>query len=575
MRLRKISIKNFRSIQKANVIIDGHSALVGENNAGKSAILRALNAFFNFDSEREDFVNGLHQYSSQASARIELTFTDIPERQSYIDKLSNGELVIRMTYKHSNNKRTIHYKKNGKYHEISSDFIDSVLSGDISFVFIPPNRDQKHIIWSENALLKKVLVEYLKQHTSKRDLLTPKVIDATKTIEKTFAKVALNIAKYYSLKHNFSFEISYEHLDYSILLNNISLLISDHGKKFSITECGSGIQSLTIIALYRYLACLKHNNFILGIEEPETNLHPQAQREFVKLMKQTDSNNNCITGEIQIIFTTHSSVIVDQMEHEEIVLFKKIPDNLRGFKTTVHQLPTNFWESCNLEEFKYYQFYKYRNSEFFFAKFIIIVESKTDAEVVRFLLKQKNIDIDLYGVCIINLEGIQSLKYPYYLLKHLDLPYFIILDKDFFIPYKNDELKASRSDSGFPQYRYEYKSSSLIEELIPNQKNREKLLTLFKNNHKEALDILHRYKIICFKYMLEIDLLSSKKAVSEFYSTLQVPVEEQQTQTLLIKKADKIKKPNVLLEVLKNTPLNNLPYSYKKIVSSLTEQILK
>ena len=133
------------------------------------------------------------------------------------------------------------------------------------------------------------------------------------------------------MKKNFSFKFNYNNLlDYSILLNDISLNIQEKGKQYNISESGSGIQSLTVIALYRYLAELRHNNIILGIEEPEINLHPQAQREFIKSIKEqneTDSN------ETQIIFTTHSAVIADQLEHSEMILFRKKEDAWRGFRT--------------------------------------------------------------------------------------------------------------------------------------------------------------------------------------------------------------------------------------------------
>ena len=50
MKLAKIHIKNFRSIQNSEIRFDEITALVGENNAGKSAILRAINAIFNWNN---------------------------------------------------------------------------------------------------------------------------------------------------------------------------------------------------------------------------------------------------------------------------------------------------------------------------------------------------------------------------------------------------------------------------------------------------------------------------------------------------------------------------------------------
>ena len=38
---------------------------------------------------------------------------------------------------------------------------------------------------------------------------------------------------------------------------------------------------MAIFALYAYLAELQSKTFVLGMEEPEQNLHPQAQRQLI------------------------------------------------------------------------------------------------------------------------------------------------------------------------------------------------------------------------------------------------------------------------------------------------------
>jgi len=574
MKLIRTSITNFRSINKCTVQNGKISALVGENNSGKSAILRALNAFFNYEEEEMNFINGLHQYSNQSLVRIELTFAEIPVKEYYINLIQNDELIIRMTYSFRTKKRTLHYRKNSEYISLSEDFL-SDLKQDINYVLIPPNRDQREVIWGENALIRTVLEAFLKKSTSKRDTLSPKVKEAAKNLERVgLSKIETEVDRYYSLNKNFNFKLSFDkQIDYSLLLNDITLEIEEKGLRYNITESGSGIQSLTIISLHRFLAELRHNNIILGIEEPEVNLHPQAQREFIKSIKDNHSGSSV---EVQIIFTTHSAVIVDQLEHSEIILFRKIEDNLRGFKTVGFQIPPDFWEKHNLKEFKYYQFYRYRNSEFFFAKFIIVVESKNDAEVVKFLLKQNGIDIDLCGVSILNLEGIKYLTYPFYLLKYLKIPNFIIVDKDFFLPYLNDNLADSRNENGFPKYRYEYKALQIIKDLIPKETDRDKLLRLFKTNHSKAMDLLERYNIISMNYCLEMDLVGSKTATKMYYDFIVVPAAEQEAVTqkyLLQERKNEIKKIEKIIRVLQGLPHKNLPNSYKRIKKVLSSKI--
>ena len=95
------------------------------------------------------------------------------------------------------------------------------------------------------------------------------------------------------------------------------------------------------------------------MEEPETNLHPQAQRELINSIKNTSPDEYT-----QVLLTTHSTVIVDNVDHKHITLVRKVKDEQRGFKSEVFKLKQSFFEDHNLEEFKYYQFHHYRNSDF-------------------------------------------------------------------------------------------------------------------------------------------------------------------------------------------------------------------
>lgn len=51
IRLKKISIENFRSIESASITLDNLNIFVGLNDSGKSNILKALNLFFNGETE--------------------------------------------------------------------------------------------------------------------------------------------------------------------------------------------------------------------------------------------------------------------------------------------------------------------------------------------------------------------------------------------------------------------------------------------------------------------------------------------------------------------------------------------
>jgi len=54
MHITTIEIHNFRSIKKLSINVRALTVLAGENNAGKSNILRALDIFFNTHKEIVD-----------------------------------------------------------------------------------------------------------------------------------------------------------------------------------------------------------------------------------------------------------------------------------------------------------------------------------------------------------------------------------------------------------------------------------------------------------------------------------------------------------------------------------------
>lgn len=568
MKISKIELKKFRSIGKCLIELNDLNAIVGQNNSGKSAIIRALNCFFNFKDEEVNFIQGKHHYNPSSTPVIALTFIDIDSE--FGEYAENSILQIQQSFKSSSKKAIYKYKRNGSYVN-APDTLLEMINSKISFVYIPPNRSAVELKWEEDSLIKELIEEYLKKETARRDNLTPKFKQATEHLENgVLNKIGCEVEKFYSLKKNFTYNLSFNSdSNYSAFLNNIEVFIEEFGIRHNLDDCGTGLQSVTIIAFYRVLAKLKGKHIILGLEEPETNLHPQAQRELINSIKNTSPDEYT-----QVLLTTHSTVIVDNVDHKHITLVRKVKDEQRGFKSEVFKLKQSFFEDHNLEEFKYYQFHHYRNSDFFFANYVIFVESKNDAEVVKYLAKTKKIDLDLYGVSLIDIGGVKNLAYPFHIVKDLNLPNTVILDKDYFIPYLNDELNNSRDAEGLPKYKYEFKRGTLLSALIPSSSEQEKLLGLFKTNHSKALDHLEKFNIICMNYSLEIDLLCSDLAVKEMSKILNLNSTQSNRHFLLTERHKVIKDIKNILNVLEKLQVINYPNSFKRIRNRIEKIII-
>lgn len=573
MKLASIRIEKFRAIRNSVIRVGSELALVGQNSAGKSSILRALNAFFNFETERALFESGRHAFQKTATAVIEVGFSDVPAACT-VPRTSPGgtEIRTRLKYKKTPSWQVL---SEGEWIAAPAD-LHGELAKYVRYVYVPLRRDHEVSGWGSGGLLKSAVEAWLEDHTSRRDSISPKVAELGQTIKhRAFNGLSKQLRKITPMNGAFTFDLEYSRQpDYSLLLRDLSLRVSEGGTTVDLEDCGSGTQSMTALALYSYLAELKGNTYILGIEEPEQNLHPQAQRELLANLRKLP---------LQILFSTHSTVMLDELRHDEVVLCRRQSSTTRGIETVTSQLNSTFWTDHGLDESRYYQFHRRRNSDFFFANFVILTESPIDSEIVSLLLEKAGINKASYGVSIIHLDGVTSVPYAYHLLKALDLDFATIVDKDYFIPYLNDVLDAdpskglvgSRDARGFPRYQKIFKNDTLLEFMVPDAAERVNLLHLFHANHSRAMDILEKANVFCFKWSLEIDLVNSNIARDLLFDQMNIHAASRTTNTLLVERKKAIKKLETLYPVINDLEPSNLPNSYKRLRKMLPDLIKK
>ena len=77
-----------------------------------------------------------------------------------------------------------------------------------------------------------------------------------------------------------------------------------------------------------------------------------------------------------------------------------------------------------------------------------------------------------------NLDGVKNIGYPFFLLHDLEIPFCAVVDKDFFTPYKNGRLDASRAIETFlPEYSGEVSRNKVIEFLFNTDAKKNELKT--------------------------------------------------------------------------------------------------
>ncbi len=571
MKISSITIKKFRSIKESSFNMKKITAIVGKNNAGKTGILRALNSVFNFEDEKKFFLDKTHQYAPRNNSYIMLKMEDIPAKSEFLRKyIFNNELTIEWMYSYSENKRKLCVFNGTQKENIQNleNFIEE-LNKCLTYVYIPAERTNHDITWGENTIFTKLIISYLNQYTKNRDTVSSDIKRSSRKIhDSILSKLEKHLSRLYMQNKNIDFKVDFPTgMDYTSILNYLELSINESFSNHLLKEWGSGTKSLAIIAMYRAYALIEDKDIILGIEEPETNLHPQAQKRFIQSLSQ-----NMLESEVQTIFTTHSTVLIDELKHEDILLVKRKMDSKRAFISSIKQVPINFWDKYDIKESAHYNFFKLKNSEFFFAKHVVICESPIDAYVMETLIRPfiKN---DIADISFIVLDGVNNLAYPYYLLKELSIPFSIVVDHDFFFDYKNQKSEDSRNRYGLPEYKSTITSLDTKRRIIDDvfNKNVDKLEQA--KGYRKFFELIEPAHFYSMMYCLEIDLVCSSKARDVYYEILKLSNDKQKQKILLTENHKAIKKRENVLQVINRLKPINYPESFNKIKNAIIKDI--
>ena len=308
--IRKIRIRNFRSIVDQTISTEEISILVGNNDAGKSNVLRALNLFFNgetdhnqkFDFESDFSLLAKTGASQAKEVSIELILKlpasyrgrDVEKKdQVYWKKVwrAEGELKrgSEMCYADSRkNKIPVKGKQFEKNKKISN------LLENIKFFYVPAIKDRAFFLELQGKM-------YDAMSESYGSTLHSSASAFQSTINSEFELLLKGLNASFSTKN----EIALPRNLRSVFEN---LEIRSEG--VPLNRRGDGVKVRHIPSMLRYIK----NGYssgrrkiicphIWGFEEPENNV------EFVACYKLREELIEAAKDKIQIFLTTHSPVI--------------------------------------------------------------------------------------------------------------------------------------------------------------------------------------------------------------------------------------------------------------------------
>lgn len=395
MKFNEFVIKRYRSIKDLTIkMVENEPIIIcGENNVGKTNILRALNIFFNyFNTSKELFIPERDiPYHKYYGSRGGTAYTEL------IGKFTNNEGTKQIISFRINHRAEVSLKFNSKDAEFD----------DISDIL---DKFRYYYIKSNNINIPELLSSTLEDEgLLPLDKKRSKQTNALKKLDEFIAlskKAILDIEKDLNSKFlqlvNFDGflqgkKIKINFAEYENLREALSKMVSitfDDGADNGIVSKGSGVQRVVLLSLMQYVSEKSSKKIIWGLDEPEAFLQPKLQKQVAKILNEVTKNQNQ-----QTILTTHSQYFINLKNVENTHLLvgtceKK--EYVRRKDKTFYEIEASIQEfpsiSAKISEIKKHLGLT-NNDGWILLPYNILVEGITDKKYIEELCLASNLQV--------------------------------------------------------------------------------------------------------------------------------------------------------------------------------------
>lgn len=384
--LAGIRVERLRGFRNVMLSLErSHLFLVGPNNAGKSSLLRMIDWAMNRADEA--LLSG-DRVMSRAELELLLPASDTRGRARRISLYisihdgrrhkrflaANGIAVVRLKVTQERVSAHLGVPKRGESDSSDPRAVELLraLREQHHFVYVPNARDAassrfKDALVGQARLL---LTEALTHTTNGRPrrLVTSTQTSISKLTSNAQAAVGALVQELTSQAEGL-FDAAT--IDVSLTADAVIGLLAD-GTQLRLTtgrhdanmvpahEVGSGLQSLLFVGLMRSASAIADADVVLLLEEPETFLHPAAQRELAQALLDSP--------DLRFVASTHSAAMLDEASAREVVLIREH----RVFEPTALDPARSEIDS---------EFMSGQGAEALFARSVLLVEGPGDLAV--------------------------------------------------------------------------------------------------------------------------------------------------------------------------------------------------
>jgi putative ATP-dependent endonuclease of the OLD family len=449
MKIERIVIRNYKSVKHIDIACSSKiNAFIGENSVGKSNIFDAINwslgpvyPSFNSTLPQDHFMG-----DSSNDIKITLCFDDgkyLQLAENWTDQRQNQKSGLNLS---SNYITDIERQKYcSAYLGVDRSILDYSPSNRWSLmgrILLDINQmfKQQEVVDENTGEIHKKTDIFKTEIEKIRDeiLFTVEDQNGIQVMKRFIETLQRETAKQLNRPEN-ELKIDLNLYDPWNFFRTLQLVIceNDTNLSFQASNLGMGVQASISIALLKAYSQIKlQNSTPLFIDEPELFLHPQAQRNFYKVLCELAESGT------QIFFTTHSPDFLNVGRFNEIFLVRK---NATDGTYVRCSKPQSFIEDLNVrkgikssdEEIMLHYKNAYEETgdtqkanEAFFAKKIILVEGQSETLLFPYFFEKIGYDYIGKGITIVRCGDKSELDRFYRLYTEFGIPCFMIFDGD-------------------------------------------------------------------------------------------------------------------------------------------------
>lgn len=458
MRISRIRVENFRSLRDFELQPDdGVNLLVGENNAGKSALLVALARALGRatpEFELEDFYVTNPSTTLAALPTITIDIEIRPKGGATFSTNFSTEFVSEIAFDESNSQR-LTFRTQAYYNPTEDRIVTEyfsvrndgstlpmssakrfILRGYVPFYLVDAFRDTVRDIQSRRGFWGRIVNSITLDATT-----VASIENSVKAINQSILNAAPRIGEIEDRLREIGNAIPTANPPDDIVINpitvesstilrnlDVTLRTASAPRGFGLARHGEGTRSVAHLAIFRAFIDLmaqdENDNVestpILGIEEPEVHLHPHAIRALGTMLASPTR---------QMFFTTHSPELAQSIQLTSIHVLKRgavgterrvVPKELGGSPLLDQRDMTKLDRALRAGAI-----------ELLFSRSTVLCEGPSEVQSYPHFASALDIDMDKLSLSLVPVDG----SYFFHLLRimaddALRIPWVVSADGD-------------------------------------------------------------------------------------------------------------------------------------------------